>query len=135
MIHSQISFINSPLAVSHVSLENLVLDEPIIPEFKCFLSSHYFPAWYYINIVRRNSVFITHVHMFKSFLWLFWIHNWAIKIKQWFTVFRISQFKIDLKMSNIGKYRNKWASFWRNCGAPSVGVSQDNLVLSTELIT
>ena len=37
-------------------------------------------------------------------------------------------------MSNIGKYRNKWGSFQRNCGAASVGVSQDNLVLSTELI-
>ena len=41
---------------------------------------------------------------------------------------------IEFEESTMSNKRVKGVSFQRNCGAASVGVLQDNLVLSTELI-
>ena len=43
-----------------VSLENLVLDQLIIPKFIFFFFSHHLSASYCIDIVRINSVLDTH---------------------------------------------------------------------------
>ena len=53
------NFINFDL----VSLENLVLDQPItnyqLPLIGIFLNSHHFSAQYCIIIVKRNSTLVT----------------------------------------------------------------------------
>ena len=55
---------NSPYCLPYsscdVSLENLVLNQLIVPYLRFFLYSHYSSAWHCIDIVRRNSVLVTH---------------------------------------------------------------------------
>ena len=49
-----------PYNFHDASSDNLVLDQLIIPQLIIiFLYSHYLPAWYCIDIVRRNSVLVT----------------------------------------------------------------------------
>ena len=45
----------------NVSSENLVWDQLIIPKIYFFLYSNHLSGWYCIDIVRRNSVLVTHV--------------------------------------------------------------------------
>ena len=46
------------ITICLVSVENLVLDQLIIPFIDIFLYSHYLSAYYCIDIVRRNSVLV-----------------------------------------------------------------------------
>ena len=46
------------ITICLVSVENLVLDQLIIPFIDIFLYSHYLSACYCIDIVRRNSVLV-----------------------------------------------------------------------------
>ena len=48
-----------PYNLCNVSLENLKLDQPIIPLLIFFLNSCYLSALYHTNNVRRNSVLVT----------------------------------------------------------------------------
>ena len=44
----------------NVSSEHLILDQLIIPQSDVFLYSHHSSGWYCIDIVRKNSVLVTH---------------------------------------------------------------------------
>ena len=62
--NSQDLISNSPYCLpndSHyVSLENVVLNQFVIPWLIFFFNSHHFSAQYCIDLVRRNSVLVTH---------------------------------------------------------------------------
>ena len=49
-----------PYNSHNVGSENLVLDQLIIPKVIFFHYSHHSSGWYFIYIVRRNSVLVTH---------------------------------------------------------------------------
>ena len=55
--NSQYLISNSPYDLSYsscdISMENLVLDQPIIHNWYFFLYSHHLSAWHCINIIRR----------------------------------------------------------------------------------
>ena len=52
--------LSSLLSIYNVSLENLILDQLKIPYLIFFLYSHHLSACHCIDIVRRNSLLITH---------------------------------------------------------------------------
>ena len=54
----------------NISLENLVLDQLIIPKIDIFLYSHHLSGWYCTDTVRRNSVLSSMgVKGWKKFSW------------------------------------------------------------------
>ena len=62
--HSQLFISNSPFCLPHnsydVSLENLILDQLIVPLLIFLFFSDHLSAWYCTDIVRRNSVLDTY---------------------------------------------------------------------------
>ena len=62
--HSQDQISNSPYCLQYNGYdgrpENLVLDHIIIHFLIFSLDSYHMSAWYRIDIVRRNSVLVTH---------------------------------------------------------------------------
>ena len=73
--NSQDSICDSPYCLLYnsfdVSLENLKLNQPIIPLFIFFLYSHYLSAGYHTDGVGRNSVSVTGLKGLKCFFLLF----------------------------------------------------------------